>query len=94
MEAIRRRFDALSYIRANAAERPSSVAVYDLVRRVTFAELAQVVDGLVGRLRADGLAEGEPVRKYGQGSAGVPSKRRLPCRRGGDHAAAADAGRG
>ncbi|TMD54655.1 MAG: acyl--CoA ligase [Chloroflexi bacterium] len=61
MEAIRRRFDALSYIRANAAERPSSVAVYDLVRRVTFAELAQVVDGLVGRLRADGLAEGEPV---------------------------------
>jgi long-chain acyl-CoA synthetase len=60
-EAIRRRFDALSYLRANAAERPDAVAVYDLDRRVTFAELSLAADGLAAWLRSEGLAEGEPV---------------------------------
>jgi cyclohexanecarboxylate-CoA ligase len=42
-------------------ERPGAVALYDLDRKVTFAELAEVVDGLISQLRRDGLGEGEPV---------------------------------
>ena len=56
-----RRFDALSYLRANAAARPTAVAVYDLDRRVTFAELSGVVDGLMARLPELGARPGEPV---------------------------------
>jgi len=56
-----RRFDPLSYLHANAVERPGAVAVYDLDRGLTFAELAGEVDRLAGRFRAEGLAEGEPI---------------------------------
>jgi cyclohexanecarboxylate-CoA ligase len=58
---VPRPYDALSYLHANAAERPDAVALFDLDRRVTFGELAGVVDGLVGRLLSEGLAAGEPV---------------------------------
>ena len=56
-----RRYDPLSYLRANAEVRPDSVAVYDLDRKVTFAELAEQVGALTARLRAEGVGEGEPV---------------------------------
>src|SRR5258708_21095911 len=61
MQSLRRRFDPLSYLRANAAERPDAIAVYDLDRRVTFVELARVVDQLAVVLRQLGMRAGEPV---------------------------------
>ena len=54
-------FDAPSYLRANAAQRPGATALYDLDRRVTFAELERVVDGLTIALRERGVGEGDPV---------------------------------
>jgi acyl-CoA synthetase (AMP-forming)/AMP-acid ligase II len=58
---LRRRFDARSYLAANAAERPGATAVYDAGRRLSFAELHSSVTGLVRVLLESGLAEAEPV---------------------------------
>jgi acyl-CoA synthetase (AMP-forming)/AMP-acid ligase II len=58
---LRRPYDALSYLEANAAESPDATAVFDAGRRVGFAELLAVVGGLVGVLRQSGLKRGEPV---------------------------------
>jgi acyl-CoA synthetase (AMP-forming)/AMP-acid ligase II len=54
-------FDALSCLRSNAAERPDAIALYDLDRRVTFAELERDVDALTVGLRQRGVGEGDPV---------------------------------
>jgi acyl-CoA synthetase (AMP-forming)/AMP-acid ligase II len=54
-------FDPLSYLRANAAQRPDAIALYDLDRRVTFAELERVVDELAVALRERGMGAGDPV---------------------------------
>jgi acyl-CoA synthetase (AMP-forming)/AMP-acid ligase II len=56
-----RPFDPVSYLDANAVARPDAPAVFDAGRAVSFKELAGSVHGLIGRLRADGLAEREPV---------------------------------
>ena len=56
-----RPFDPVSYLDANAARRPDSPAVFDDGREISFVELAGLVHGLIARLRADGLGEGEPV---------------------------------
>ncbi|HVC99673.1 MAG TPA: class I adenylate-forming enzyme family protein [Candidatus Dormibacteraeota bacterium] len=61
MTGIPRRFDARSYLAANAVERPEAVAVYDLDRRVSFAELERTVDRLVAALLGSGLRPNEPV---------------------------------
>jgi acyl-CoA synthetase (AMP-forming)/AMP-acid ligase II len=56
-----RPFDPVSYLDANAVERPDAPAVFDDGRAVSFGELAGSVHGLIARLRAHGLTEGEPV---------------------------------
>jgi acyl-CoA synthetase (AMP-forming)/AMP-acid ligase II len=56
-----RAYDALSYLAANAAAQPLAPAVFDAGREVGFAELHEVVQGLIGVLRASGMADGEPV---------------------------------
>jgi long-chain acyl-CoA synthetase len=61
MTTLRRRHDPLSYLAANAAERPDSVAVFDLDRRVTFAELQRVVNALLPRLGELGVGQDDPV---------------------------------
>ncbi|HEY8761051.1 MAG TPA: AMP-binding protein, partial [Candidatus Dormibacteraeota bacterium] len=56
-----RPFDPVSYLDANAARRPRAAAVFDAGREVSFEELSGAVHGLIAGLRADGLAEREPV---------------------------------
>jgi acyl-CoA synthetase (AMP-forming)/AMP-acid ligase II len=56
-----RTFDPVSYLDANAARRPQAPAVFDAGRAVSFAELADVVHGLIDRFRSDGLGERNPV---------------------------------
>jgi len=56
-----RPFDPVSYLDANAAWRPRAPAVFDAGRVVSFEELASTVHELIGRFRAGGLAEGEPI---------------------------------
>ena len=55
------RFDAVAYLEANASAWPEATAIYDLGQRVSFAELAAVVEGLTERLRSEGLRPAESV---------------------------------
>lgn len=55
------RFDALSYLRANAAARGDSLAVYDDGEELDFERLLTAVSALMSELRSRGIGSGEVV---------------------------------
>lgn len=59
--ASRERFDFQRMVAYWARELPDKVAIQEKSRRVTYAELDRMVDGLVAGLRDKGLAQGDVV---------------------------------